>query len=220
MVELLFLAVALAMDAFAVSIGLGTKYPLSMFRVAALSAVYFGVFQGLMPLLGYLFGKSVLGVLAGYAPWIACVILLTLGGKMLYEAWQYDKEDDTTSDDLIPKSSSKVGDMEVTSSHFSYSQADFSFASKHQNKHQKHITHQSMFTLAVATSIDAMAAGFTLNLMPVNALISCALIAVVTAGFSFFGVFLGKKSGTWLESRAEIFGGLVLMLIGIKMVIW
>ena len=81
------------------------------------------------------------------------------------------------------------------------------------------ITHKTMTTLAIATSIDAMAAGFTLNLIPVNPYLSCAVIAVVTGIFSFIGVFLGKQSGTWLESKAEIFGGLVLIGIGIKMVI-
>ena len=81
------------------------------------------------------------------------------------------------------------------------------------------VTHKTMTTLAIATSIDAMAAGFTLNLIPVNAWLSCLIIAVVTAVFSFFGVFLGKQSGTWLENKAEIFGGLVLIGIGLKMVL-
>ena len=71
----------------------------------------------------------------------------------------------------------------------------------------------------IATSIDAMVAGFTLNLIPVNPYVSCAVIAVVTGIFSFIGVFMGKQSGTWLESKAEIFGGLVLIGIGIKMVL-
>ena len=73
-----------------------------------------------------------------------------------------------------------------------------------------------MFTLAIATSIDAMAAGFTLNLLALNAWLACFIIAIVTAVFGFFGIYLGKSSGTWLEDKAEILGGFVLIAIGIK----
>ena len=73
-----------------------------------------------------------------------------------------------------------------------------------------------MLTLAIATSIDAMAAGFTLNLLALNAWLACLIIAIVTAGFGFSGIYLGKSSGTWLEDKAEMLGGLVLIAIGIK----
>ena len=73
-----------------------------------------------------------------------------------------------------------------------------------------------MFTLAIATSIDAMAAGFTLNLLALNAWLACLIIAIITAIFSVFGVYLGKKSGTYLEDKAEALGGFVLILIGLK----
>ena len=76
-----------------------------------------------------------------------------------------------------------------------------------------------MTTMAIATSIDAMAAGFTLNLLAVNAWTACLIIALVTAVFSFGGVYLGRQSGTWLEDKAEILGGVVLIAIGIKMVL-
>jgi len=177
--ELFLLAIALSMDAFAVSIGLGAKHRNHTARTATLAAVYFGAFQGIMPLLGYLGGRTILGWIESTAPYIACVILLALGAKMLYEAFG---DDDVA--DMPPR-----------------------------------ISHQAMLSLAVATSIDAMAAGFTLNLLPINAYSACLLIATVTAAFSFVGVWLGKQSGTWLESKAEIFGGLVLMAIGIKMVV-
>lgn len=179
MLELFLLAIALSMDAFAVSIGLGAKHRNHTARTATLAAVYFGAFQGIMPLLGYLGGRTILGWIESTAPYIACVILLALGAKMLYEAFG---DDDVA--DMPPR-----------------------------------ISHQAMLSLAVATSIDAMAAGFTLNLLPINAYSACLLIATVTVAFSFVGVWLGKQSGTWLESKAEIFGGLVLMAIGIKMVV-
>lgn len=191
MVALLLLALALSMDAFAVAIGLGAKHRYGTAKIAVMAGVYFGVFQGVMPLIGYLGGRSILGFIAHLAPWIACIILVGLGGKMLYEALSSDSEEDE-----VPHSDG----LDVANSGVA-------------------VTHKTMTTLAIATSIDAMAAGFTLNLISVNAWLSCLIIAVVTAVFSFFGVFLGKQSGTWLESKAEIFGGLVLIGIGLKMVL-
>lgn len=84
----------------------------------------------------------------------------------------------------------------------------------------KKITHKVMFILAVATSIDAMAAGFTLTLIEVNPLIACAIIGVTTFIFSLVGVFIGAKSGTLLESKAELLGGTILILIGLKILLF
>lgn len=195
MIELLFLAIALAMDAFAVSIGLGAKQantPFSssakaksmLLRLALMAALYFGIAQGVMPLIGYLLGSALLGWLASAAPWIGCIILVLLGAKMLYEAISGEEEEEELGSDNNTK-----------------------------------IDHKLMTTMAIATSIDAMAAGFTLNLLAVNAWTACLIIALVTAVFSFGGVYLGRQSGTWLEDKAEILGGVVLIAIGIKMVL-
>ena len=81
------------------------------------------------------------------------------------------------------------------------------------------ITHKVMLLLAIATSIDAMATGFSLTLLDVNPLIACAIIGFVTFIFSGAGVYVGARSGTWLESKAELFGGIVLILIGIKILL-
>lgn len=194
MIEVLFLAIALAMDAFAVSIGLGAKQSSTAYassakakalllRLAIMAGLYFGIAQGIMPLIGYLLGSALLGWLASAAPWIGCIILVALGAKMLYEAISGDEEEELGSE----------GNTKID--------------------------HKLMSTMAIATSIDAMAAGFTLNLLAVNAWIACLIIAVVTALFSFGGVYLGRQSGTWLEDKAEILGGVVLIAIGIKMVL-
>ncbi|NWF39308.1 manganese efflux pump [Mariprofundus sp. NF] len=180
MIEVLFLAVALAMDAFAVSIGLGSKEEKQKLAALALKAgIWFGLFQGLMPLIGYLGGKGVLGWVEGYAAWIAFGLLLLIGGKMIYESFCEGVEEEITS------TSNRV-----------------------------------MLMLAIATSIDAMAAGFSLTLLEVNALSACLIIAVTTFLFSWLGVFIGYRSGTWLESRAELFGGVVLILIGLKILLF
>ncbi len=176
MFEVIVLAVALSMDAFAVSIGLGSKGNIKGLGLKA--GLYFGAFQALMPFLGYLGGKGVLGWVDAYAHWIAFGLLALIGGKMIYEGLQEGIEEDIAA-----------------------------------------ITNKMMLLLAVATSIDAMAAGFSLTLLEVNAYIACLIIGVTTFAFSWLGVRIGEKSGTWLESKAEIFGGVVLILIGVKMLV-
>ncbi len=176
MLEVIILAIALSMDAFAVSIGLGSKN--NNPRLGIKAGLFFGIFQALMPFIGYLGGKGVLGWVEDYAPWIACGLLVAIGGKMIYESTQEGVE-------------------EVIGS----------------------ITNKMMLLLAIATSIDAMAAGFSLTLLEVNAYLACAIIGVTTFAFSYAGVQIGRKNGTWLESKAEMFGGVVLVLIGVKMLV-
>lgn len=178
MIEVIFLAVALSMDAFAVAIGLGAKKKQSAVSLALLSGLYFGSFQALMPLLGYLGGKGVLGWIEDYAPFIAFGLLVLMGGKMIYESFADAIEEEISV-----------------------------------------ITHKVMLMLAVATSVDAMAAGFSLTLLDANPFIACLIIGMTTFAFSWMGVFIGSRSGTWLESKAEFFGGVVLVLIGLKVLL-
>lgn len=177
MLEIIILAVALSMDAFAVSIGLGSK---SNTRGLGLKAgLFFGIFQGLMPFIGYLGGRGVLDLVNAYANWIAFGLLVLIGAKMIYEGLQEGIEENLTA-----------------------------------------ITNKMMLVLSVATSIDAMAAGFSLTLLNVNAYLACLIIGLTTFIFSWAGVQIGKSSGTWLESRAELFGGAVLILMGIKILVF
>ena len=178
MLEVIILALALSMDAFAVSVGLGSKPVASHRKLAVMAAVYFGLFQGLMPLIGYLGGKGLLGWIEVYAPWIAFLLLIFVGGKMIFEAFSEGIEEDICQ-----------------------------------------ITQRVMLTLAIATSIDAMAAGFALNLLDTDPFIACAIIGLVTMLMSAIGVYIGKRSGTWLESKAELLGGVILILIAIKLVL-
>jgi len=179
MIEVLILAVALSMDAFAVSIGLGSKQDTRTRSLAFMAAIYFGLFQAFMPLLGFLGGKGVFGWIEHYAHWIAFFLLLLIGGKMIYEAVTEGIEEDIAQ-----------------------------------------ITHKVMLILAIATSIDAMAAGFTLTLLDFNPFIACLIIGATTFAFSWVGVHVGAKSGTWLESKAELLGGVILILIGFKILLF
>lgn len=178
MIDVVFLAIALSMDAFAVSIGLGSKQKKKLLSLALMSGIYFGLFQALMPLIGYLGGKGMLGWVESYAPWVAFGLLALVGGKMIYESFAEGVEEEISI-----------------------------------------ITHKVMLMLAIATSIDAMAAGFVLTLLEINIFIACLIIGFVTFAFSWAGVFIGSQSGTWMESKAELLGGVVLILIGFKILL-
>ena len=179
MIELVLLSIALSMDAFAVSIGLGSKHTITTKSLAIMAGIYFGFFQALMPLIGYAGGKGILVWVESYAPFISFVLLLLIGVKMIYESISESIEEDITK-----------------------------------------ITHRIMIILAIATSIDAMAAGFTLTQIDINIFVACLLIGLTTFIFSWIGVFIGAKSGTWLESKAEFIGGIVLILIGLKILLY
>ncbi len=178
MIEVLLLAFALAMDAFAVSIGLGVKNKVFDKTLALKAALYFGIFQGLMPLIGYLASIGIGSLIESIDHWVAFFLLTLIGGKMLYESFQENTEDDINV-----------------------------------------ITNKVLLLLAIATSIDAMAAGFTLNLMKIDPFISMAVIAAVTFVFSYLGVFIGSKGGSFFEDKAEKLGGVVLIGIGVKILI-
>ncbi len=178
MIEVLLLAVALSMDAFAVSIGLGVKQKVNIKNLALKAGVFFGIFQALMPLIGYLGGVGLKEYIGGYDSIIAFVLLLLIGAKMIYEALGENVEDEISL-----------------------------------------ISNKVLLTLAVATSIDAMAAGFTLHLFDLDPVLSLFIIGLTTFIISIFGVYVGSKGGEKYESKAEILGGVILILIGIKVLI-
>jgi len=179
MFEVIILAIALSMDAFAVSIGLGVKAKKDIKILAIKAGLYFGVFQALMPLIGFLGGVGLKEYISGYDTIIAFVLLLVIGLKMIYEAFEENVEDE------IQLISNKI-----------------------------------LLTLAIATSIDAMAAGFTLHLFSLNPFVSITLIGIITFLFSILGVYIGSKGGEKYEKKAEILGGVVLVLIGFKILIF
>ncbi|MBX3192976.1 MAG: manganese efflux pump [Labilithrix sp.] len=183
------LAVGLSMDAAAVSAArgahegsLGPKKAGSRLRGALSVALFFGGFQALMPLLGWLLGDQLGGWVAAWDHWIAFVLLGGIGLKMLYEARSHDEDD-------APK------------------QKDDPYALR------------DMLVLAIATSIDAFAAGITLPMLDLPMALSVAMIGVTTAVLSILGLELGRTFGARLGKRFEIFGGLVLIGLGVKTLI-
>lgn len=179
MIEVLILAFALSMDAFAVSIGLGIKNKQDIKIMALKAGLFFGIFQAFMPFLGFLGGIGLREYIQGYDKIVAFVLLLLIGGKMLYEAFTENIEEEIAQ-----------------------------------------VTNKLLLTLAIATSLDAMAAGYSLHLFSVNVYLSIFIIGIITFIISYIGVYVGKSGGEKYESKAEILGGVVLILIGFKILLF
>lgn len=186
-VELLLLSVGLAMDAFAVSICKGLASKKVTIKISLICGLWFGIFQGLMPFIGYFLGASFEHFVSTWAPWIAFVLLAYIGFNMIKESREEEDEE-----------------AEAT--------LDF----------------KTMFVLAVATSIDALAVGIAFAMVPVtcfgdsmlvNIILACLTIAIITCIISCAGVYIGFSFGTKYKSKAEIAGGIILILIGLKIIL-
>lgn len=176
--EVFLVAVGLSMDAFAVAVCKGLKMPKINPKQTALIALFFGGFQALMPLIGYLLGTQFEQYIVRIDHWITFVLLGFIGGKMIYESFKKDEEED-----------------------------------------DKPFNVKELFVLAIATSIDALAVGITFAFLDVNIVISVSLIGVITFILSAIGVFIGHKFGEKYKSKAEFAGGLILVLIGLKILL-
>lgn len=183
---LFLLAVGLSMDAFAVSVCKGLAMEKVNFRSAAVCGAWFGGFQALMPLVGYLLGSRFEQYVDAVAPWIAFVLLALIGVNMIRDAFSKEEE---ASAALDPK---------------------------------------TMLLMAVATSIDALAVGITFACVPirivavsalVNTLIAVCLIGATTFALSCAGVKIGNIFGTRYRAKAVLAGGVILILIGLKIML-
>lgn len=179
-IGLLLLSVGLAMDAFSVAVCKGLSMKKLNVRSGVIIALFFGVFQGLMPLAGYFLGSRFSGYIDSVSHWVAFILLGIIGGKMIWEAF-HDEENDTETEYKLA-----LGELIV---------------------------------LSVATSIDALAVGIVFAAEKVNIILSVIMIAVITFAISFAGVVIGNKTGSCFEKKAEIAGGAILILIGIKMLL-
>lgn len=182
-VELFLIAVGLSMDAFAVSVCKGLAMKQCTFRKAGIVGLYFGVFQALMPLVGYLLGVQFKDAITSIDHWIAFVLLGIIGGNMIKEARQDGCED---------------GCCEHTDESLDF---------------------KTMIGLAVATSIDALAVGVTFAFLHVNIVPAVIFIGVITFTISAAGVKIGNVFGTKYQSKAELVGGVILILIGCKILL-
>lgn len=175
--ELFVLAVGLSMDAFAVSICKGLSVMELKPKHALITGLYFGGFQALMPLLGYLLGKQFESLITNVDHWIAFVLLLLIGINMIRESRKKTEEMNASFRPSV------------------------------------------MLPLAVATSIDALAIGVTFAFLQVNIVYAVGFIGVTTFLLSAVGVKIGNVFGLKFKSKAEIAGGVVLILMGVKILL-
>ena len=177
-ISITLIAIALAMDAFSVSMTKGfTQKNLKNSQILYY-ALFFGGFQALMPILGYFCGNVIASIVEALASIIGFILLLAIGLNMIRESLSSDSEE--LSD-------------------------EFSF--------------KEVFLLAIATSIDAFAVGITIALLKDPILISSAIIGIVAFAFSIAGIFIGRKIGDYVGDKFQILGGVILILIGIKILL-
>ncbi|MDE7365818.1 MAG: manganese efflux pump MntP family protein [Lachnospiraceae bacterium] len=177
--ELLILAIGLSMDAFAVAICKGLAIKEARLKHMTIAGAYFGGFQALMPLIGYLLGVNFKGLIERFDHWIAFLLLALIGGNMLREALSKGEEEELNT----------------------------SFGPK------------SMIPLAVATSIDALAVGVTFAFLQVRIIPAVSMIGITTFLFSLVGVKIGNIFGLKYKTKAEFVGGVILILIGLKILL-
>lgn len=196
LLSILLTAFALSMDAFAVSVTKGMSLKKSSNKISIKIALFFGLFQGGMPLLGWILGISFQNYIKSIDHWVALILLSILGFKMIYEFIENPCKD--CSDD-----SSITSEISVTSD-------------SPINDYTDNISNKELTTLAIATSIDALAIGVSFAFLNVNIISSSILIAITTFVVCFIGVSAGKKIGCLFKNYAELIGGLLLIFIGIS----
>lgn len=180
LVSIVLISIGLAMDAFAVAVCKGLSMKKIDMKKTVIIGLYFGIFQGLMPAIGYLLGVNFSSVVESVDHWIAFILLGFIGGKMIKEALSKDEEG--CIDDCV--------------------------------------SFKTMVVLALATSIDALAVGITFAFLQTSYVgLSFILIGVITFVLSVLGVIIGNKFGSKYEKKAEFVGGVILILLGLKILL-
>ncbi len=182
LIEIFLIGVGLSMDAFAVSVCKG----LGMHRVnyghALVIALFFGVFQGLMPVIGWALGSTFAVYVTAVDHWIAFVLLAAVGGKMLWDAFHDEP------DECCEEGADKLDLREL-------------------------------FMLAIATSIDALAVGISFSFLQIDIVRAAFVIGITTFCLSIIGVVVGNRFGARFERTAQVIGGAVLVVIGLKILL-
>ena len=173
--EILILAFVLGIDAFSVALAVGTGG--STFRQTFRLSFHFGLFQFLMPIVGWLLGRNIVSLVQRYDHWVAFALLFVIGAKMIYEAFRHRPEKATTD----------------------------------------RTRGWSLVALSTATSIDALGAGVGMGILNAPLLYPCAIIGVAAAAMTLTGIKLGGVISAIIGSRMEAVGGVVLILLSLKM---
>lgn len=176
--DIIFIAFALAFDAFSVALAAGSYFKKANFRQKFRLSFHFGFFQFLMPIVGWLAGNEFVSLIADYDHWIAFTILFIIGAKMIWDSFK-------TEENIISKDISKGW---------------------------------ALITLSIATSIDALAVGFSFGILKHTIFLPSIIIGIVASIMTLLGIFLGEKLSNKIGNKATIFGGLILILIGLNIV--
>ena len=177
-IEILLISIGLAMDAFAVSVCKGLAMKKMSWKKAIIIGLYFGIFQAVMPVIGYFLGTTFERFITNVDHWIAFILLVGIGINMVKEA--FDKESENRNDDVDVK---------------------------------------TMLVLSIATSIDALAIGITFACLKIHIAMPVIIIGLITFIISVIGVKIGNRFGNKYEKKAEIMGGVILILLGIKILL-
>ena len=179
-ISIFIIAVALALDAFSVSISAGMIIKQPGFRHYFRLAFHFGLFQFMMPIIGYFGGNYLENYIKEYDHWVAFGLLAVLGIKMIKESF-------SNSEDVVENKDPSRG--------------------------------ISLVVLSVATSIDALAVGLSFGVLAQPVLIPSIIIGGTCSLFSVTGVTIGKKAAALVGKKAEAVGGIMLLIIGIKILV-
>ena len=190
LLEILMLGMALATDAFSVTISNTFAFDDHRFSRLMRMPLFFGLFQFGMPLAGYFVGGIAAELIEKYAGMVSLVILGFIGSNMLYSGYKALKEDASEEDEEEAQQEAQQGATTL-----SYGKLVFQ---------------------AVATAIDAFAVGVSFRAHSVDILVASALFGIITVILCTIALFVGKKLGSLLGARAEMVGGAVLILIGLK----
>ena len=186
LLEILMLGVALATDAFSVTISNTFAFDDHKFSRLMRMPLFFGFFQFGMPLAGYLVGGLAANLIEKYAGIVSLAILGFIGSNMLYSGYKAFREDASEEEE-------EESQQDATTLSFG-----------------------KLIFQAIATAIDAFAVGVSFRAHGVDILVASALFGIITAILCIIALFIGKKLGSLLGDRAEMVGGVVLILIGLR----
>lgn len=198
--SLVFVAVGLSMDAFAVAVTLGLSMRIINLKKMLIVGAYFGVFQGGMPIIGYFLAAQFADKITAVDHWIAFVLLGFIGGKMIVDGLRQEGCKDRECPEGVCADRVCPGGERPTLK-------------------EPTLAPSEMLPLAIATSIDALAVGVSFAFLQVNIVSAASLIALTTLIFSMAGTKIGRAFGTRFKSKATLAGGVILVGMGLKILI-
>ena len=198
--ELLLIAIGLSMDAFAVAVCRGLSMQKAGFKKALIIGLYFGIFQAAMPLLGYLVGSRFSSMIMSFDHWVAFGLLAFIGVRMVIGSFKKEGCPDRSCP------SETCEDRECP-------------GGSRPDTGEAPLTPAEMLPLALATSIDALAVGISFAFLQVQILPAVSLIGITTLLLSMAGVKIGHVFGSKFKAKAELAGGVILVLIGLKILL-